>query len=181
MDLERKLFAADSSAAKSRSKALPHLAAIHEEFERHKHARLELLWQEYRAAHSDGYQHRNLEKKRATMAALLPTNYQAAKRRSSAVGQSAVTDSLSRPEFVSATPNSRYDRDVLYERVWKLTIRILAKEYGVSDVALAKACRRLHVPLPGRGYWAKKAANRPVEARPPLPQVAGTSGRAAEG
>jgi hypothetical protein len=70
-----------------------------------------------------------------------------------------------------ATPNYRYDREELYEKVWQRPMRILAKEYGVSDVALAKTCRKLHVPVPGRGYWAKKAANRPVEDRPPLPQV----------
>jgi hypothetical protein len=38
----------------------------------------------------------------------------------------------------------------------------------ISDVALAKACRKRQVPLPGRGYWAKKAANKLVEARPPI-------------
>jgi hypothetical protein len=47
----------------------------------------------------------------------------------------------------------------------------LAKQYDVSDVALAKACRKLSTPLPGRGYWAKKDANRLVGPRPPLPTV----------
>jgi len=84
------------------------------------------------------YQHRNLEKKRETMATLLPAKLQAAKPGSSADGQSGVTSSLSRPEFISATPNSRYDREELYERVWKLPLRTLAREYGVSDVALAE-------------------------------------------
>jgi hypothetical protein len=79
--------------------------------------------------------------------------------------------SLSRPVFIPATPNSSYDREELYENVRKLPMRILAKEYGVSDVALAKTCRKLLVPVLGRGYWAKKAADRPVEVRPPLPQV----------
>jgi transposase len=55
VDLERKLFAADSGAAKPRSKILPDFAAIHEELQRHKHTTLELLWEEYRAAHPDGY------------------------------------------------------------------------------------------------------------------------------
>lgn len=31
---------------------------------------------------------------------------------------------------------------------------------GVSDVALAKRCKRMKVPLPGRGYWAKKKGRR---------------------
>jgi integrase len=74
----------------------------------------------------------------------------------------------------SATPHFRYDREELYEKAWKVPMRILAKEYRVSDVALAKACKRLHVPLPGRGYWAKKAANQPVKTRPPLPPASGT-------
>jgi hypothetical protein len=41
-------------------------------------------------------------------------------------------------------------------------MRKLAKEFGVSDVALAKRCRRMGIPLPGRGYWAKKAAGKRV-------------------
>jgi len=54
-ELERKLFAADSGSAKPGLKTLPDFAAIHEELQRHKHATLELLWEEYRAAHPDGY------------------------------------------------------------------------------------------------------------------------------
>jgi hypothetical protein len=45
----------------------------------------------------------------------------------------------------------------------------LAKEYGVSDVALSKTCRKLLVPVPGRGFWAKKAAGATLAKRPPLP------------
>ncbi len=50
---------------------------------------------------------------------------------------------------------SRYDREKLYEEVWKEPVSVVSKRYGVSDTALAKACRRLNVPLPPRGYWAK--------------------------
>jgi hypothetical protein len=64
-----------------------------------------------------------------------------------------------------------YNREELYEKVWTTPVRILAREYGVSDVAIAKACRKLHIPLPGRGYWNKMAAHRPVEPRPPLPVI----------
>ena len=46
-----------------------------------------------------------------------------------------------------------YDREVLYSEVWAEPVRIVAERYDVSDVALAKACRKLAVPLPGRGYW----------------------------
>lgn len=75
------------------------------------------------------------------------------------------------PIAVPAGLMSRYDRQELYNKVWKLPMRLLAKEFGVSNVALAKTCKKLHVPVPGRGYWAKKAANQPVGARPPLPKV----------
>ncbi|MFL5481250.1 MAG: hypothetical protein ACJ8AK_03605 [Gemmatimonadaceae bacterium] len=48
----------------------------------------------------------------------------------------------------------------------------LAPHYGLSDVGLAKTCKRLRVPVPGRGYWAKKAAGHPVKQKPlpALPQ-----------
>ena len=48
--------------------------------------------------------------------------------------------------------------------MWKL-----APKYKVSDVALAKTCRKLKIPLPGRGYWAKLAAGKSLRGRPPLP------------
>jgi len=43
----------------------------------------------------------------------------------------------------------------------------LAVKYGISDVGLAKVCRKLAIPLPGRGYWAKKEAGQEVQ-QPPL-------------
>jgi hypothetical protein len=46
-------------------------------------------------------------------------------------------------------------RAELYEKVWTIPIRTLAKEFGISDVGLAKLCRRHEIPLPGRGYWAR--------------------------
>jgi hypothetical protein len=48
-----------------------------------------------------------------------------------------------------------YDRKTLYEEVWKEPLLEVAKRYGVSDVAIAKTCRKMHIPLPGRGYWSK--------------------------
>ena len=42
--------------------------------------------------------------------------------------------------------------------------------YGISDVALAKRCRKLQVPLPGRGYWAKKEYGHRVRTEP-LPKL----------
>jgi len=66
--------------------------------------------------------------------------------------------------------SGRYDRHELYDKVWAQPMQRIAKEFGVSDVALARACKRRGVPVPGVGYWAKKAAGKPVPERPPLPQ-----------
>ena len=70
-------------------------------------------------------------------------------------------------------PPSKYDRQRLYEEVWSEPTQQVAKRYGVSDVAIAKACALLDVPKPPRGYWAKKAAGQKVSNRPPLPKVEG--------
>jgi hypothetical protein len=72
---------------------------------------------------------------------------------------------------VSASLISRYKREQLYEEIWKSPMRNVAKEYGVSDVALAKTCRKLYIPIPSIGYWNRIAAGQPVQARPSLPQV----------
>lgn len=53
-------------------------------------------------------------------------------------------------------------RSDLYALVWKKPVRVLAPMLGLSDVGLAKLCRRHEVPVPGRGFWAKKAAGRAV-------------------
>lgn len=59
-------------------------------------------------------------------------------------------------------------REDLYELAWSKPLRELAKDFGISDVALAKRCRRLGIPVPGRGYWARvDAGQRPY--RPKLP------------
>jgi hypothetical protein len=61
-------------------------------------------------------------------------------------------------------------REELYRRVWETPISKLAKEYGVSDVGLAKTCRRHYVPRPPRGYWAKLEHGKPVHQLP-LPEI----------
>jgi hypothetical protein len=65
----------------------------------------------------------------------------------------------------------KYDRNKLYEEVWSEPMQKLAKKYNLSDVGLAKICKKLKIPLPGRGYWAKKAAGKLVERRPSLPEI----------
>ena len=44
----------------------------------------------------------------------------------------------------------------------------IAKELGISDVALGKMCRRMQVPKPPRGYWARVTAGQ-IPKRPALP------------
>ena len=63
-----------------------------------------------------------------------------------------------------------YKRSDLYTEVWREPVRSIAEKYGISDVALAQICRKLDVPLPGRGYWARKAAGQDVP-KTPLPPL----------
>jgi len=46
-------------------------------------------------------------------------------------------------------------RDELYKQVWETPMMKLSREYGLSDRGLAKICKRLNIPVPPRGYWAK--------------------------
>lgn len=59
-------------------------------------------------------------------------------------------------------------REELYEAVWSESVQKLAMALGISDVGLAKICKKLNVPRPGRGYWAKSMGARKV-LRVPLP------------
>lgn len=62
----------------------------------------------------------------------------------------------------------RFTRQELYQLVWSEPMIQLAKRFGLSDVGLAKACRRAAIPVPERGYWAKRQAGKPT-VRQPLP------------
>jgi hypothetical protein len=59
-------------------------------------------------------------------------------------------------------------REQLYQLVWSESIKRLSKQIGISDVAIAKHCRKLNVPVPERGYWAKLQARQRV-IQPSLP------------
>src|SRR4051812_41836717 len=72
------------------------------------------------------------------------------------------------------TQPTRFTRQELYERVWHIPMDRLAKELGLSGNGLAKICRRLAIPYPGRGYWARKAAGQPVRQTQLGPAPAGT-------
>lgn len=61
-------------------------------------------------------------------------------------------------------------RQELLDLVWSKPMTQLAHELGVSDTALAKICRRHHVPRPPNGYFMKREDRRvkPQE----LPRIA---------
>lgn len=66
----------------------------------------------------------------------------------------------------------RYDRELLYKHVWSQPVQQVAETYGISGVALGKACRKLRVPVPPRGYWSRARSGVRMK-RPPLPKLEG--------
>jgi hypothetical protein len=48
-------------------------------------------------------------------------------------------------------------REELHRLVWETPTKHLCKQFGLSDVGLAKTCKRHDIPKPPPGYWAKKA------------------------
>ena len=44
-------------------------------------------------------------------------------------------------------------REGLFEQVWSKPMINLAREYGISDVGLAKICKKMEIPKPQRCYW----------------------------
>jgi hypothetical protein len=62
-----------------------------------------------------------------------------------------------------------FTREDIYKMVWERPVLMIAKEIGVSDVAVAKACRKAGIPLPTRGHWAIVKSGRTVKV-PPLPK-----------
>jgi hypothetical protein len=58
-------------------------------------------------------------------------------------------------------------REALYKMVWSEPVSKLARGYGLSDRGLGKICKRLEIPVPGRGYWQMKKKGLKMPA-PPL-------------
>jgi hypothetical protein len=63
----------------------------------------------------------------------------------------------------------KIDREELYQRVWQTPMTKLAKEFDISDVGLAKACRKNAIPLPPIGYWTMVKHGKAVP-KPQLPK-----------
>lgn len=79
-------------------------------------------------------------------------------------------------QYTSANKNQKntYDRDTLYEDIWNEPITKVAKKYGVSNVAIHKACKALNIPKPPAGYWRKIETGHKVP-KIPLPPIDGTT------
>lgn len=57
-------------------------------------------------------------------------------------------------------------RAELYELVWTSSSVQVAKSLGVSDVAIAKICKRYDIPKPPLGYWARVRAGQNIPRAP---------------
>ncbi len=71
----------------------------------------------------------------------------------------------------------RLSRAALFEKVWSEPVEKLANAWGLSGRGLAKACHRLSIPVPPRGYWARVQHGQKIR-RPRLPEL--PSGEAEE-
>jgi hypothetical protein len=72
--------------------------------------------------------------------------------------------------------SSEISRQGLYSQVWAEPMIKVAKKYGISDVGLAKICRRNNIPVPPRGFWARKQAGQKVDitslpSQPKAPKI----------
>lgn len=92
-------------------------------------------------------------------------------------GKLTLVDSTEAPNGTSPDVRTQmgkspaFDRTTLYELVWARPVQTVARGYGISGRGLAKACARLRVPVPPRGYWARVRSGH-KERKPPLPSNA---------
>jgi hypothetical protein len=64
-----------------------------------------------------------------------------------------------------------------YDLVWTQPVKSAAADLGISDVGLVKHCKKANIPVPGRGYWARKQAGKPTLQIPLPPRFPGASDR----
>lgn len=68
-------------------------------------------------------------------------------------------------------------RKDLYDLAWAQPVRDIAATFGISDVGLAKHCKKANIPLPPRGYWAKKRSGARVVQMTLPPRLPGAADR----
>jgi len=73
--------------------------------------------------------------------------------------------------------NREFTRRELYNLVWSRPMKAVAADVGISDVALAKQCKKANIPVPNRGYWAREQAGKPVVQVALPPRLPGGSDR----
>jgi hypothetical protein len=69
---------------------------------------------------------------------------------------------------MDASINRSLTRKELYDLVWSTPMRVLAPQFNLSDVGLAKVCRKHGIPRPSPGYWARIQHGQKPK-KPPLP------------
>jgi len=93
----------------------------------------------------------------------------------SPIFKSATTEEktpVEKPEPV-VPERAEFTRQQLYEAIWATPCQKLAASLGISDVALAKNCKRLGIPRPSLGYWARVAVGEKLPKAPLPPAQAG--------
>ena len=73
--------------------------------------------------------------------------------------------------------NDEFTRKQLYDLVWSQPMKTVAAGVGISDVALAKQCKKANIPVPTRGYWAQKQAGKPTSQVALPPRFPGAADR----
>lgn len=66
------------------------------------------------------------------------------------------------------------NRKELFDLIWSKPTAKLAEELGISDVAISKWCKKMQIPKPPRGYWAKKQVGKNVPQKPKLKKLTKT-------
>lgn len=75
-------------------------------------------------------------------------------------------------DIVDFSRVTQEERESLYNEVWTDPVTVVAQRYGMSDNGLRKNLRRLWIPLPPKGYWARVKAGQKVP-KSELPKVRG--------
>ena len=57
-------------------------------------------------------------------------------------------------------------REELFDLVWSKPKTAIAKEFGISDVAVRKICLKLNVPMPPQGYWLRSRQGKKPALKP---------------
>ena len=57
---------------------------------------------------------------------------------------------------IGARKVERPSKEELEKMIWETSVSEVSRQFGVSNVAVAKWCKKYGISRPPRGYWAKK-------------------------